>query len=888
MMPVCKPWAQNLLTPDSGAVEIQLTPAEEKLFEVLQFVRKKYAPSTTLRVAGGWVRDKVLGIPSDDIDIALDTMTGEAFVKKIVAFQKACGVPIKGFYIVKKNAEQSKHLECAAIKLLGQELDFVHLRSETYNNPNSRIPTLSGALATPKEDAMRRDITINALFYNLNTKTVEDFTGQGLLDLDRQIIRTPLAPTETFLDDPLRVLRAIRFASHYNFQLHSSIVQAMQTEPVQMALAQKVTRERVGIEVRKMLSGTNPAQALHWMRQTNLLQIVLPTFLRVPLDDSTVDATIRFVQATVAKASNVSYPTKDQFDHRVMLASALAPTRTWFTPADVVGSNDDTQPELAVADSAKRGEMMSHSNKLDKQHQPRQRWEAIKRDLKWSNVDAKHTSDVIEGCRRFEELAAFLLQTQSPAEYDCQPHTVCTRPELNNRLEMYVLRVKEVQDSRDVAEKELETIRERMQMDLSMTKTRLSKELEDTRKLLEFEIDQKTRLQVLEQEQHTELVKLRTQVKEFGDIRVELEQVQAELAKEKESSKAAKEALALQTTSLQSARRKLKDLDKENRKLTSSLSDTTNELDQLKQKTSEFSLTRDTEITLVRKEMNAKHLEALAAWRRESEERLHSVEAEVRAHFEGQIEQLRSQVDEVNLELDSLKVEYERTANDYDESLKIRQSLTDKLSTIETQYRNERKKFQEDRKMYEANIDNARQARLAKETEFNDLMDIKIALDAANHSKKRKASLTPVKSSTTRQHKRRKSHSTGVLRITYLNLEQGRITLENTGSDALSLSGWQVSSKATNVVFAFPEDYVIQPNGRVSVISGRNAAPTEEEKESMDFYVIKKAMWNTQADVAQLTNPSGDVVSSYAEGMYVDDDDVDAADTPAKDGVRHH
>ncbi|RHY04355.1 hypothetical protein DYB30_003589 [Aphanomyces astaci] len=481
-----------------------------------------------------------------------------------------------------------------------------------------------------------------------------------------------------------------------------------------------------------------------------------------------------------------------------------------------------------------------------------------------------------------------------------------TLQELNNRLEMYVLRVKEVQDSRDVAEKELDTIRDRMQMDLSMTKTRLSKELEDTRKLLEFEIDQKTRLQVLEQEQHTELVKLRTQVKEFGDIRVELDAVQGELAKEKESSKAAKEALALQTTSLQSARRKLKDLDKENRKLASSLSDTTNELEQLKQKTSEFSLTRDTEITLVRKEMNAKHLEALAAWRRESEDRLHNIEAEVRSHFEGQIEGLRSQVEEANLELDSLKIEYERTANDYDESLKIRQSLTDKLSTIETQYRNERKKFQEDRKTYEINIDNARQARLAKETEFNDLMDIKIALDAeisayrsildreetrvgidhANHSKKRKASLTPVKSTSSRQHKRRKSHSTGAVRITYLNLEQGRITLENTGTVALPLAGWQVTSKATNVVFAFPEDYVIQPSGHVSVISGRNAAPTEEEKESMDFYVIKKAMWNTHADVAQLTNPAGDVVSSYAEGMTVDDDDVDAADTPVKEGVR--
>ncbi|ETV68007.1 hypothetical protein, variant 1 [Aphanomyces astaci] len=443
-------------------VEIQLTPAEEKLFEVLQFVRKKYAPSATLRVAGGWVRDKVLGIPSDDIDIALDTMTGEAFVKKIVAFQKACGVPIKGFYIVKKNAEQSKHLECAAIKLLGHELDFVHLRSESYSDPTSRIPTLSDVLATPKEDAMRRDITINALFYNLNTKTVEDFTGQGLSDLHRQVIRTPLAPTDTFLDDPLRVLRAIRFASHYDFKLHPSLVQAMQSSQVQGALTQKITRERVGIELRKMLSGANPSLALHWMCQAKLLPIVFPTFFHRP-EATVVDglSTIQFVQAVVAKTQEVKIGVKDQFDHRLMLASALVPfdqrvqnnSENQTVKMDATSiqrmlqclvhvvfplvsqttiHRDTSSPningvrvaeKLVVDDKAlvhSALAFLSNSKLLDKQHHnSKQRTDAIKHDLKWSNADASHASDVMDGCRRFHQLGYISQQLDKQSQ---QPH----------------------------------------------------------------------------------------------------------------------------------------------------------------------------------------------------------------------------------------------------------------------------------------------------------------------------------------------------------------------------------------------------------------------------------------------------------------------------------
>ncbi|CAK4705381.1 unnamed protein product [Aphanomyces euteiches] len=321
--------------------KIDLTPAEEKLFEVLQFIRKKYAPKATLRVAGGWVRDKMLGIPSDDIDIALDTMTGEAFVKKILHFQNTAGVPAKGFYIVKKNAEQSKHLSCAAIKLLGHELDFVHLRNESYSDPTSRIPTLSETLATPKEDAMRRDITINALFYNLSTRSIEDFTGKGLIDLDRGVIRTPLAPMETFLDDPLRVLRAVRFAAQYDFKLDSALRQAIQSERVQEALTKKVTRERIGIEVRKMLSGANPHQAITLLNQARLEAIVFP-FMSAP---------------------------------------------------EVPVVDDDMLVEAALSYIRQSQEMDNQANKRVT--------DAIKNELKWSKVESKHVADLLDAFNRF-------------------------------------------------------------------------------------------------------------------------------------------------------------------------------------------------------------------------------------------------------------------------------------------------------------------------------------------------------------------------------------------------------------------------------------------------------------------------------------------------------
>ena len=78
--------------------------------------------------------------------------------------------------VIKSNPDQSKHLETATLRVMGFELDFVNLRAEEYTD--TRIPVMR--IVTALEDAMRRDLTINALFYNLNRRTVEDFTGQGI------------------------------------------------------------------------------------------------------------------------------------------------------------------------------------------------------------------------------------------------------------------------------------------------------------------------------------------------------------------------------------------------------------------------------------------------------------------------------------------------------------------------------------------------------------------------------------------------------------------------------------------------------------------------------------------------------------------------------------
>jgi tRNA nucleotidyltransferase (CCA-adding enzyme) len=241
-----------------------------------------------LRFTGGWVRDKLLGVQSHDIDVGINKMTGFQFGLKMKEYldsmedsqkREKYGLDstkggAKDLHKIAANPEKSKHLETVTTKILGLDIDLVNLRKETYSE-DSRNPQME--FGTPEEDAMRRDATVNALFYNIHTGKVEDFTQRGLEDMENRIIRTPLEPYQTFKDDPLRVLRLIRFASRLGYSIDPAAEACMDNPDIKEALRLKISRERVGIELEKMLKGPDPRLSVSLIDRLNLYTTIFST-----------------------------------------------------------------------------------------------------------------------------------------------------------------------------------------------------------------------------------------------------------------------------------------------------------------------------------------------------------------------------------------------------------------------------------------------------------------------------------------------------------------------------------------------------------------------------------------------------------------------------------
>lgn len=175
-------------------------------------------------------------------------------------------------------------IDTATVHLGMFEIDLVNLRTDTYSD-DSRIPVIE--IGTPEQDAFRRDLTINALFFNVHKNTIEDFTGQGLDDLRNRLVRTPLPALTTLLDDPLRALRAIRFACRLQFNISPDLLLACTNDAVRAALTTKVSPERVTQELEQMLLNRQAARAATLLWGLRLMSLILsppPTVFFAPLD----------------------------------------------------------------------------------------------------------------------------------------------------------------------------------------------------------------------------------------------------------------------------------------------------------------------------------------------------------------------------------------------------------------------------------------------------------------------------------------------------------------------------------------------------------------------------------------------------------------------------
>ena len=211
-------------------------------------------------VVGGYVRDIFLERPSDDIDVVVVGSGIE--VAKALKQQLGRRAHLSVF----------KNFGTAQVKMGDMEVEFVGARRESYSH-DSRKPIVEDG--TLEDDQNRRDFTINAMAICLNSsrfgQLVDPFNG--IADLEDGIIATPLDPEVTFSDDPLRMMRCIRFATQLNFQIEDETFEGLQRMADRIRI---VSGERIAVELNKIMLAPHPSIGFEYLQRSGLLQIILP------------------------------------------------------------------------------------------------------------------------------------------------------------------------------------------------------------------------------------------------------------------------------------------------------------------------------------------------------------------------------------------------------------------------------------------------------------------------------------------------------------------------------------------------------------------------------------------------------------------------------------
>jgi len=241
---------------------MQINLSQNKNFKLFKTISQVAAGNNqTVFIVGGFVRDLLMKRESPtDIDFVTEGNGME--LAKSVAKEINPNLKVSIF----------KTYGTAMFKFQGLDLEFVGARKESYSE-NSRNPFVESG--TLEEDQKRRDFTINALAISLNQNNFGELIDpfDGLVDLKNKILRTPLSPAQTYSDDPLRMMRAIRFASTLNFKIEQNSLKAIKEEKDRIKI---VSLERIMVEFNKIMLSEKPSIGLKLLEETGILPLIMP------------------------------------------------------------------------------------------------------------------------------------------------------------------------------------------------------------------------------------------------------------------------------------------------------------------------------------------------------------------------------------------------------------------------------------------------------------------------------------------------------------------------------------------------------------------------------------------------------------------------------------
>ena len=209
-------------------------------------------------VIGGYVRDSLIGRKSKDIDIVVEG----SGIELARAVASATGTNVNVF----------KNFGTAMMRWKDLEIEFVGARKESYRSDSRKPIVENGSL---RDDQLRRDFTINALAFSLQSHDFGELSDpfDGVGDLNSKLIRTPLEPDTTYSDDPLRMLRAIRFASQLSFTIHPDSLDAISRNKDRLSI---LSHERITEELNKILLSPKPSVGFYLLDSTGLLEMIIP------------------------------------------------------------------------------------------------------------------------------------------------------------------------------------------------------------------------------------------------------------------------------------------------------------------------------------------------------------------------------------------------------------------------------------------------------------------------------------------------------------------------------------------------------------------------------------------------------------------------------------